>query len=127
MWLNRASWLEHDWAAQWAVDKELPHTARVQVITYFALQIGRCLRIRLPGSRSVATIRQIGPGLVYETIVTPFGRVIVIETVTPIAPLFQRVHHILFADWTVPRFVAKLALTMFAIQFEYERAHPSEC
>jgi hypothetical protein len=35
-------------------------------------------------------IIQIGPGMVQLTFATPFGRVIVVESVTPVAPLLQR-------------------------------------
>jgi hypothetical protein len=118
---DRLPFLQHDWNLRWSTDRARPYMARVAVQTWFSLSVSllnRSVRVRVPGSGSVASIRQMGPGLVVETIRTPFGRVLVVEAITPVAPLLQRAVHSVIADRTVPRPVAKLALTSFAAQFE---------
>jgi len=65
-----------------------------------------------------AVITQIGPGMVHLEFRLFGGRINVIETVTPVGPLLQRANHICYADWWVPRFVAKFILTSLLIQFE---------
>jgi cholesterol 7-desaturase len=49
---------------------------------------------------------------------TPFGKVMLIETVTPVQPLLQRITHQVFAEWTVPRFFAKFIMGSTIVQFE---------
>eukprot|EP00735_Rhodelphis_limneticus_P004146 TRINITY_DN15701_c0_g1::TRINITY_DN15701_c0_g1_i1::g.18745::m.18745 TRINITY_DN15701_c0_g1::TRINITY_DN15701_c0_g1_i1::g.18745 ORF type:complete len:480 (+),score=111.82,sp/Q17938/DAF36_CAEEL/36.70/3e-77,Rieske/PF00355.21/1.7e-15,Rieske_2/PF13806.1/0.00023 TRINITY_DN15701_c0_g1_i1:102-1442(+) len=63
-------------------------------------------------------IHQCGPGLVYLMFDLPVGRICIYEMVTPVAPTLLRVNHVVFADWKIPRFVAKLALWALITQFE---------
>jgi len=44
----------------------------------------------------------VGPSSVHLTFQTAVGRVIVIETVTPVQPLLQRATHQVFAGWCFP-------------------------
>lgn len=51
----------------------------------------------VPGTRIDVTITQVGPGMVHLHFDTPLGKVMLIETVTPVQPLLQRVTHQVFA------------------------------
>jgi cholesterol 7-dehydrogenase len=53
--------------------------------------------IYVPGSRIDVDIVQVGPGIVHLQFATPFGKVMLIQTVTPIQPLLQQVGHQVFA------------------------------
>lgn len=51
----------------------------------------------VPGTRIDVEIVQVGPSMVHLHFSTPFGQVMLIETVTPVQPLLQRVSHQVFA------------------------------
>lgn len=53
--------------------------------------------VHIPGSRIDVEIIQVGPGIVHLQFSTPFGKVMLIQTVTPIQPLLQAVGHQVFA------------------------------
>lgn len=89
------------------------HLAHIKLTESFAV-FGRAV----PGTAVEVSIIQIGLGMVQLTFGTPFGSVVVIETVTPKAPLEQRAGHIVLAERWVPRFVAKFVLRSLLIQFE---------
>jgi len=54
--------------------------------------------------------QQIGPGLVHLWMDTYFGRLVIVQTVTPIAPLVQSVIHRIYTAPSVPTLYAKLVL-----------------
>ena len=86
-----ASFLQHAWAVQWKPDPEEKHIA-ISSLNH---------QIRLFDKWSCFSVdveaRQIGPGVVHLTFDSIFGRCILIETVTPIEPMVQRVLHRLYA------------------------------
>jgi cholesterol 7-dehydrogenase len=51
----------------------------------------------VPGTRIDVDITQVGPGMVHLHFATPFGKVMLIETVTPVQPLLQRITHQVFS------------------------------
>lgn len=55
---------------------------------------------------------------VYLDMSTPVGKLMVVETVTPVAPLQLRVLHAVYSAPTVPRLLAKVVLKSTMIQFE---------
>jgi cholesterol 7-dehydrogenase len=93
----------HSWEASWepgqGVEEHLAHIKVIQSVKFKGIHV--------PGSRVNVTITQVGPAMVHLNFATALGSVIVIETVTPIQPLLQRFTHQVFAEWTIPRFVAK--------------------
>ena len=104
----------HQWDADWQPgDGDQRHFAFIdlkQSITFMGH--------RIPGTFVPVTINQMGPGLVYLHLTTALGTVVVFETVTPIGPLLQKATHQIWTQRTVPRFVAKLMLSAFLVQFE---------
>lgn len=60
---------------------------------------------------------QIGPGYVEMALATPFGTIYVLQTVTPVEPMIQRVTHTVYASrWASP--YAKFVLIGECLQFQ---------
>jgi len=72
----------------------------------------------IPGTRVDVIITQCALGFVQLQFLSPFGRVVVIECVTPEHSLLQRSGHVVLAEPQVPRFVAKFFLRSLIRQFE---------
>jgi cholesterol 7-dehydrogenase len=105
--------LSHKWEANWRVREAAPHLADMDVKEYIVL----ARWLTLPGEVSVH-ITQCGPSQVFIDLLTPVGRVLVLETVSPVSPRQQRVMHGLYAGPTVPRLFAKAILWMTMAQYE---------
>ncbi len=81
--------ITHRWTATWqAGEAPEEHVAHIS-LTQTLLLFGKVL----PLTTVPVTISQIGPGIVYLTIQSPLGKFYVCEHVTPMQPLFQKVHH----------------------------------
>lgn len=108
------SGFHHAWEATWEPGKGVDeHLAFMRVIQSVEFR-GRYI----PGTRIDVDIVQVGPSMVHLHFATPFGKVMLIETVTPVQPLLQRITHQVFAEWTVPRFFAKFIMGSTIVQFE---------
>jgi len=105
--------LSHKWSATWAVRERAPHLADIMVKE--GIVLGRL--VDLPGEVDVK-ITQCGPSQVFIDLATPVGRVLVVETVTPVAPRLQRVLHAAYAAPAVPRAFAKAILYSVMVQYE---------
>jgi hypothetical protein len=105
--------LKHDWSATWeALKDDQKHMSKIQVnqsVNIMGL-------FKIPFSDATVNLNQVGPGIVHYKIATPFGTAIVYETVVPLRPFYTRMDHIIYAQWSVPRFVAKMALYTIADQ-----------
>jgi cholesterol 7-desaturase len=109
--------LSHKWAASWRADEKEAHIARLKIKEYMVL-----LGFTLPGPVEVE-ITQVGPSQVYLDFSLPgIGRLIIMETVTPMAPTQMRVLHACYASPHVPRLVAKTVLA--AVNRAYEQDLP---
>ena len=68
-------------------------------------------------------LSQIGPGIVYLTFETPFGRGAFLQALTPVGPLMQRmIHHIYMERW-IPTIIAKFYLLGEALMVSREGLH----
>jgi len=107
--------VKHKWSASWEQAKPPnQHMADMVIRTEFTF-----FGYRIPKLEFISKITQIGPGCVHLEFDIGLGsRVVFNETVTPIAPLLQRVHHVCWADWWVPRFIPKIMLKMLIMQYE---------
>lgn len=72
----------------------------------------------LPGSRVKVKITQCGPTQVYLQMRTPIGPITLVETVTPVHPLLQRVLHAAYIPKWMPLIVSKAVLWATLKQFE---------
>ena len=105
---------KHTWEASW-IPQPLPnaHIAHIAIDTQVAL-FGRKL-----GFTTVQTrITQVGPGIVQMKFPTPFGDILLQETITPIHSNVQRACHVLWCEPSVPRLVAKAIMKSTLMQFE---------
>lgn len=111
--------LSHRWEATWT-----PRTApgeRHLVDITISEEIMLLKRIPLPGKVRVA-ITQAGPSQVYLQMAVPgVGRITIVETVTPVSPLQQRVLHAVYIPPYVPLFIAKIILAATLVQFEADQ------
>lgn len=107
--------LKHKWDATWEGSPNRPssHIADIRIAENIALFD----KIVLPGEVNV-TITQVGMTQVYLQMQTPVGPIVIVETVTPVAPMKLRVLHGLYAPSYVPSVLAKLVLWTTLVQFE---------
>jgi len=107
--------ITHLWTAEWTAseDQDTLHIANIK-LTQTLLFLGK----PIPFTSVETRIRQIGPGLVYLEIFSKFAKFVVIETVTPMEPLFQKVTHQIYGPKSLfCRFLAKIILASFSEQF----------
>lgn len=93
------------------------HKAKIDIyqsITFFGK--------RVPYTTVHSDIWQVGPGVVQLMFSTPFGRILVQETISPQYSNLQRANNIIYTERRVPRIIAKGLLKAVGIQFE--RDHP---
>lgn len=111
------SWLtplKHTWSANWDPQSEPEgHIAKLKLTQQVSL-----FGFKLPLTALDSHINQVGPALVHLIFPTPFGKVCVIETVTPVIHTLQRAQNVVWAEPTVPRFFAKVFLMGLVVQFE---------
>jgi len=106
--------ITHKWSANWSAG-EFPedYVAHIE-LTQSLLFFGKLI----PFTFVKTQIRQIGPGIVYLEIFTPFGKIIVVEHVTPLQPLFQKVSHTVFGPrGLLYQILAQTILSAFSEQF----------
>jgi cholesterol 7-dehydrogenase len=112
--LDFLSAAKHTWDASW-IPQPFPnaHIAKIAIDTQVAL-FGHKLQLTTVKTR----ITQVGPGIVQLVFPTPFGRILLQETITPIHSNVQRAGHVLWCEPSVPRVVAKAIMKSTLIQFE---------
>ena len=105
---------KHTWDASW-IPQPHPqqHIAKIAIDTQISL-FGHKLAFTTVQTR----ITQVGPGIVQLMFPTPFGKVVLQETITPIHSNVQRASHVLWCEPSVPRIVAKAIMKSTLIQFE---------
>lgn len=117
VWDKAPKSVTHDWTADWAVDEQHPFMSKIRLTQAFHL-FGKFI----PGSFVVASINQIGPGIVALRLRTPIGHAIVQEFVTPTKTTTQIVQHTMYCSVTIPRFVGKFML--WALEKQFQRDAP---
>lgn len=92
----------HEWQGSWqSLEGASSHIAQVSIKHAFAINAGAIKLFKM-----AVEARQIGPGLVHLHLDTSLGRGVLVQTVTPLGPLLQRVTHHLYS---APTFVAPFA------------------
>jgi len=110
-WLNPH--MVHGWEATWAVCPEPEnHTARGNLMHQIAI-----FGYPLPITKIYVVFTQVGPGIVVLEFTTPLGRLIILSSVTPMAPLYQKSTHAIWSEKKVPRCIGKLILWATYLQF----------
>lgn len=107
------SFLKHKWLANWEQDETEKHVGTLTIVhslRIFGFRVG-ILDLKVEA-------RQIGPGFVYMTFNSIFGKGAFIHSLTPIEPLTQRmIHHVYFQRFT-PTIIAKFFMLAEALQVE---------
>lgn len=114
--MNGSIWdfVKHTWKAVWTPQPPPEeHTA--------CLHLKHCLKLF---GFSFATLnldvyaKQIGPGVVYLTFDSLFGKGVYIQSVTPMEPLVLKVIHNIYVNKRIPTILAKFFLLAESIQLE---------
>lgn len=107
--------LRHHWSAAWQNHKNESQYYMTSIsLTQSILLFGKTL----PFTSILADINQVGPGIVQLTLHTSFGKIYIMESVTPVAPMLQHVEHVVFAPKNILyRPLAKVILQGFSGQF----------
>jgi hypothetical protein len=109
-----STWIRHVWSGSYVPGEEkdqfFANVRNIQQLQIFGKNV--------PFTRSDGKIRQIGPALVHMPLETSVGKLYVIEAVTPIAPLMQRVEHVIYGPrFPIYRPICKLLMMAFSKQF----------
>ena len=107
--------LRHTWEADWGPCEE-PDKKHLSVL--HLKHHGELFGFRLPLMDLNVTATQVGPGLVYLTWDSAFGKGVFMQSLTPTDPLMQNLSHAIFCEWKVPTIVAKFYLWGEASQVE---------
>uniref|UniRef100_A0A2C9JQQ1 cholesterol 7-desaturase n=1 Tax=Biomphalaria glabrata TaxID=6526 RepID=A0A2C9JQQ1_BIOGL len=114
MWSKWWSFANHSWTAAWEQCPEPDGHVGQMNLVHKIFVFGYNLSI----VNLNVQVKQIGPGIVYLTFDSVFGRGCFTQTVTPQSPLLQKVvHHIYFNKWMIP-LVPKFFLLSEALQVE---------
>ncbi|KAG7201069.1 hypothetical protein KM043_017613 [Ampulex compressa] len=102
-WLARHSWTNATWAAQQVPTDDEAHEIKVAGSTCarhkanMHLRHSLVLMERLTILNLDVNVEQIGPGYVELLVNTALGPMCILQTVTPMEPLLQRVTHMIFS------------------------------
>ncbi|KAL7052618.1 hypothetical protein ACKWTF_004938 [Chironomus riparius] len=91
----RNSWFSfgsHIWNAKWSSNTYFKHMATVKLTHIYKLLSFKLIEID-------ADIDQIGPGYVTLVLKLIFGKIIILQTLTPLEPLVQNLSHYFYAPW----------------------------
>jgi len=106
--------ISHSWNANWSAgETPFEYEAKIKLEQHL-LFFGK----KIPGTVVNVEISQIGPAVVYLKLSSSMGHFIVVETVTPITPLFQKVQHSIYTSKSIlSKIASNFVLTFFANQF----------
>lgn len=114
------SWIQpitHGFDGKWIMSREpgRRHLAYLQVITWLKLW-----KWDLGLTRIQTEIEQVGPGIVHLTYhIAPIqSKITIIQTVTPIGPYLNRLHHVAYSNSRLLHLLAKLILQATGYQVD---------
>ncbi|XP_035229571.1 cholesterol 7-desaturase-like [Stegodyphus dumicola] len=103
----------HEWEPIWEPDDERRHVARMQ------LKQRTCIgRFNVPFSSLKMNIEQIGPATVHMHMETFFGKAVLLQHITPLAPFRQKIVHLLYTEPSFKQFPADLFILAEAVMLE---------
>eukprot|EP00042_Codosiga_hollandica_P035908 m.269667 g.269667 ORF g.269667 m.269667 type:complete len:479 (+) comp54748_c0_seq1:1082-2518(+) len=111
---ERMQFIRHIWDADWKAGEGENKYFSFLDLTHVMHVFGYALKF----TELNVHVTQAGPGLVYLEASTPFGRAAFVHSLCPVEPLLQRANFSIYAERTVPTFVAKMMLASETIQFE---------
>lgn len=114
--MNVSIWdfVKHTWTAAWSPQPPPEeHTASLHLKHYLKI-FGFTFKVLNLDVHA----KQIGPGVVYLTFNSIFGRGVYVQSVTPTEPLVLRVIHHIYVNKNIPTILAKFFLLAESIQLE---------
>jgi len=106
--------LSHKWSATWkAGENENEHIAFLE-LDHWLQFFGKTV----PYTKVHATVKQVGPGSVFLKLDSAVGKLLMAQSVTPIAVMKQQVIHTIYAEKWVPNFFARIVFYAFITQFD---------
>ncbi|XP_066294298.1 cholesterol 7-desaturase nvd-like [Branchiostoma lanceolatum] len=111
-----SSWdfAKHVWRAEWQPDPAPDAHVSTMHTQHMVYLFGQKISI----ADIKATARQVGPGIVYLFLESGFGNFMLVQSITPVEPLLQRLTHSVYAGRWVPTCLAKFILWGEAVQVE---------
>ncbi|XP_072015574.1 cholesterol 7-desaturase nvd-like [Amphiura filiformis] len=108
-------WVQHDWHGEWSVSPSDKHIG-VMTLDHSLTIFGK----KFPVLTTLAVEAcQIGPGIVHLRLRHPIlGDSIMVQTVLPMGPLNQKLVHVMYTTWRIPRPIAKIIMWLEALQVE---------
>ena len=108
--------VKHVWDATWKVNEDKPYSSSMTV--QMDIEIGPFSPFLPSLTRVPVTAWQVGPGLVFLHLHTPFGLMLMSQNCTPVGQLRNRVEHYYYAEKRVPRMIAKIIALGASRQFQ---------
>ncbi|CAH2317045.1 cholesterol 7-desaturase-like [Pelobates cultripes] len=107
--------VKHTWKVQWMPEPPPNKHCSQMLLVHQLLLFGK--HVPLLDFNVVA--RQVGPGIVFLTFKHNFlGTGVILQSVTPVEPLLQKVTHIIYYQRNIPTLIPKFMLKAECIQFE---------
>ncbi|XP_063289190.1 cholesterol 7-desaturase nvd-like isoform X2 [Pelobates fuscus] len=107
--------VKHTWKVQWMLEPPPNKHCSQMLLVHQLLLFGK----HVPMLDFNVVARQVGPGIVFLTFNHNFlGTGVILQSVTPVEPLLQKVTHIIYYQRNIPTLVPKLMLKAECIQFE---------
>jgi len=110
--LLQVVWSKMEWVP--SQDKDTPHRAD-SYVTYHVDLFGRDITGEIQVKAEL-----IGPSLGHIIYNSHFGRVVILVTTCPLAPLRQQGTFTVYTDRRIPSLIAKIAMWSFAAMFEQD-------
>ncbi|NWR78148.1 DAF36 desaturase, partial [Centropus unirufus] len=107
--------MKHIWKAEWRPEPEPNEHCSHMLVQHSVTIFGKHFSLM----DLTVSARQVGPGLVFLLFKHAFlGHGIILQTVTPVEPLLQKVVHKIYYQKNVPAIIPKFILRAECIQFE---------
>ncbi|OPJ86383.1 cholesterol desaturase daf-36-like [Patagioenas fasciata monilis] len=107
--------MRHTWKGEWCPEPE-PNEHCSQLLL---LHSTRIFGKHIPALDLKVSVRQVGPALVFLILEHAFlGRGIILQSVTPLEPLLQKVVHTIYYQKNIPAIIPKFLLRAECLQFE---------
>ncbi|XP_059475988.1 cholesterol 7-desaturase nvd 1 [Neocloeon triangulifer] len=112
--LAGGSWARHLWTASWAAQTASGETHKAVLSLRHEFRLFSKFALINMDVNAV----QIGPGYVELSIDTTFGKAVILQSVTPVGPMLQRVIHRMYAAPSMPAPFATVIMLGEAIMFK---------
>ncbi|XP_064395396.1 cholesterol 7-desaturase nvd-like [Halichondria panicea] len=104
----------HSWTARWeSLPKPSTYVGRMTLTMTNSI-----LGVNFKSLDITSIADQMGCGVVYLTLKSKFGTVLLLHTVTPLEPFLQKYSVVAYSDWWIPTFLVKWLVQAYDVQLE---------